>query len=121
MVFDVSARREMNSRAKTSYHQSSSSCTNGWYTTGYFTPVESDYKSIRTKTVNVQGYGSVTLNKAFLKQVTIEGFGKTKEGWYISCSPETPHWYITKAPLDELDNELVSGQNCCCRLQSYTF
>lgn len=82
---------------------------------------KSDYKSIRTKTVNVQGYGSVTLNKAFLKQVTIEGFGKTKEGWYISCSPETPHWYITKAPLDELDNELVSGQNCCCRLQSYTF
>jgi hypothetical protein len=34
-----------------------STCTGGWYITSYFRPLESDYKSVRTKTVNVQGYG----------------------------------------------------------------
>jgi 3D (Asp-Asp-Asp) domain-containing protein len=90
-----------------------SNCTNGWHITAYFTPLESDYKSTRMKTLNVEGYGKVTLNDAFLKQVVIEGFGKTKEGWYISYWTVGPHWHRTEAdkgPLDELDNKLVIGQ-----------
>jgi hypothetical protein len=57
-------------------------CTTGWYITGYFTPVEFDYGDSKRR-IFVEGTGSKSYPSDFLDAVKKEGWGKTKEGFYI--------------------------------------
>jgi 3D (Asp-Asp-Asp) domain-containing protein len=81
-------------------------CSEGWYITGYFTPIETDYSGA-SETVFIDGVGSDTFNSAFLSDVRIEGWGKTRYGWYIGYYSST--WHKSNAPLDSADHPLVDG------------
>ncbi len=80
-------------------------CSTGWYVTGYFTPVESDYTGA-TQAVTVAGK-SYTFNAAFLKTVKTEGWGKTTMGKYIGYYDNS--WHFASSPLDAYDHPLSTS------------
>ena len=80
-------------------------CTNGWYITGYFTPIESDYTGVM-QTVHV-GKTSYSFNAAFLTTIKTEGWGKTHLGNYIGFYDNV--WHFANAPLDANDTPLSSN------------
>lgn len=57
-------------------------CSQGWTLTGYFTPVEKDFSGT-ADFVHVNGVGEESFAEAFLKAVKMEGWGKTRHGWYL--------------------------------------
>jgi 3D (Asp-Asp-Asp) domain-containing protein len=66
------------------------SCSGGWNVTGYFSPVESDYVNngynqtiVLYSIDNSEPAISRSFNSEFLKDVHIEGWGKTNENTYI--------------------------------------
>jgi 3D (Asp-Asp-Asp) domain-containing protein len=81
------------------------SCTSGWYITGYFAPVESDYpkKTIKLK-IDGKNY---KFRKDFVKEVKIEGWGKTLSGKYLGWYNKTFH--LGGIPVDSLGNHLKVG------------
>lgn len=82
-------------------------CSNDWHITGYYTPVEEDYTTKERRTVKVKGVGKQSFNKDFIRQVQIEGWGKTKKGWYLGYYSRA--WHKSHAPLDANGNELEVG------------
>ena len=57
-------------------------CSQGWTLTGYFTPVEKDFSGT-ADFVHVNGVGEESFAEAFLKAVKMEGWGRTRHGWYL--------------------------------------
>ncbi|EGP93685.1 3D domain-containing protein [Nitrosarchaeum koreense] len=80
-------------------------CTDGWYVTGYFLPLESDYSS-NVAPVNIDGewYG---FSIDFLNEVKIQGWGKTSFGDFLGWDEQK--YYLNSVPLDANDNELIIG------------
>jgi hypothetical protein len=74
-----------------------STCSKGWYITGYFNPRETDYSG-KLRPVNVTGVGVVMLNRQFMRHVNIEGMGYTRFGWVIAGQHAGNY---TKAPFPE--------------------
>ncbi len=72
-------------------------CSNRWMITGYFTPIEKDYNGRVRKTIKVTRVGKLTFSKTFLKTVKMEGWGKTKTGWYLGFYSKK--WHKSKSPL----------------------
>jgi 3D (Asp-Asp-Asp) domain-containing protein len=60
-------------------------CSTGWELTGYFTPLEKDYSGA-TESVKVTGLGTEAFAGSFLKNVRMEGWGRTRFGWYLGYS-----------------------------------
>jgi membrane-bound lytic murein transglycosylase len=58
------------------------SCTNRWRITGYYTPEESDFHGEQEQ-INISGRGPDTFPSEFLKGVRMEGWGKTRYGWFL--------------------------------------
>lgn len=81
-------------------------CSGGWYITGYFTPVETDYSG-PTSSVNVEGVGTYSFYNSFLTTVRTEGWGKTRFGWYVGYY--SGGWHKSNAPLDSTGNALIDG------------
>jgi len=79
-------------------------CSTGWYVTGYFTPVESDYTGA-TETITVQKK-QYTFTSSFLKEVKMEGWGKTHLGNYIGHYDDA--WHFANAALDAHDKPLAT-------------
>lgn len=82
-----------------------SSCSKGWYVTGYFIPVESDY---------VEGFTNVLVDGEknhyktdFLNDVKIEGWGRTHNGDYLGWYDNSFH--LNDSPLDFFGNSLEAG------------
>ncbi|MCE9653383.1 MAG: murein transglycosylase [Nitrosarchaeum sp.] len=80
-------------------------CSNGWYITGYFLPIETDYSSnsnpimIDKKWYNFQA--------DFLDEVKIQGWGKTTSGDYLGW--DHGKFSLNSIPLDSNGNKLVVG------------
>lgn len=81
------------------------SCSDGWYVTGYFVPVEIDYGD---------NFISVIIDekprefrKDFVDTVKIEGWGKTVSGDYLGWYDDSFH--ISKTALDQNGEPLVAG------------
>jgi len=80
-------------------------CTQGWYVTGYFTPLESDYNG---KLVKIKAEGTtLKAKKDFVKAVKIEGWGKLTSGKYLGWYDKKFH--LSDNPLDSVGNPLVVG------------
>lgn len=79
-----------------------SDCTPGWYITGYFTPHESDYSDSPVP-VTVEG-ATYQLREDFVKEVKVEGWGKTVSGKYVGWYGGSFH--LSNFPLDSLGNNL---------------
>ena len=84
-----------------------SQCSDNWYITGYYTPVESDFSSRARQAVRVKGLGRLSFKKDFIYQVKIEGWGKTRHGWYLGYYSKA--WHKSDAPLDAKGRALVVG------------
>jgi 3D (Asp-Asp-Asp) domain-containing protein len=81
-------------------------CSTGWYITGYFTPIETDYSGV-TSSVYVEGVGTYSFYNTFLTTIQTEGWGKTRFGWYLGYYSNS--WHKSNAPLDSAGNALVDG------------
>jgi 3D (Asp-Asp-Asp) domain-containing protein len=85
-------------------------CSDGWRITGYFTPVETDYRSAETRPVDIKNVGTMSFNSDFLRTVFDEekgfgeGWGKTRFGWYIGNYNGA--WHKADAPLDANNSPL---------------
>ena len=89
-------------------------CSDGWRITGYYTPVETDFKDGDMREVEVYGARGETFkesfNAEFLKVVFDdnegfgEGWGKTRFGWYIG--EYRGRWHKADAALDASDHPL---------------
>ena len=85
-------------------------CSDGWRITGYFTPIESDYRSAEMREVEIDGVGKQSFNEEFLRVVFDEsqgfgeGWGKTRFGWYLGNYNN--RWHKSTEPLDANDTVL---------------
>ncbi len=82
-------------------------CSSQWHVTGYFTPVEVDYSQSELSQVHIERFGKSIHSKAFLKAVKIEGWGRTKDGWYLGRFSNK--WHKSKQPLNSIGKPLQTG------------
>ena len=90
-----------------SYAAHEEACSAQWQVTGYFTPVEKDYPQTERTSIKVEGFGESTHASAFLKVVMVEGWGKTRDGWYLGRFSNK--WHKSKKPLNALGKALDVG------------
>ena len=81
------------------------SCSDGWYVTGYYTCTEEEFTGQPTS-VNVSGAGQDSFPSDFLSAVRMEGWGRTRHGWFLGW---TGRWIKGPAPLNALGQPLQSG------------
>jgi 3D (Asp-Asp-Asp) domain-containing protein len=84
---------------------STSQQASGWYVTGYFTPVESDYGG-SNETISVDGEW-YDANTNFLYAVETQGWGRTNMGYYIGWFNDG--WHFSDVPLDANNRPLLVG------------
>jgi 3D (Asp-Asp-Asp) domain-containing protein len=82
-------------------------CSSKWRVTGYFTPVELDYSQSEQAQISIEKMGTSFHSAAFLKAVKIEGWGKTKEGWYLGRFSNK--WHKSDYPLNSIGKPLKTG------------
>ena len=87
------------------YAQQFTSCSDGWYVTGYFIPVEKDY-SDKSITINI-GETQREFREDFVNAIKIEGWGKTLSGDYLGWYDYSFH--INETALDQNGQPLVVG------------
>jgi 3D (Asp-Asp-Asp) domain-containing protein len=90
-----------------SYASHEESCSSKWHVTGYFTPLEVDYPQADKIKINIEKLGESVHATAFLKAVMIEGWGKTKAGWYLGRFSNK--WHRSKQPLNAMGKPLDVG------------
>ncbi len=81
------------------------SCTDDWYVTGYFVPVEKDY-SDEFIIINI-GETQREFRQDFVDAIKIEGWGKTLSGDYLGWYDNSFH--INETALDQNGQPLVAG------------
>lgn len=79
-----------------------SGCSGGWYITGYFTPIHSDYLG-NYITINAEGE-ELLLRSDFLNTIQTEGWGKISDGKYIGWYGNS--WHLSDNALDSNGNTL---------------
>lgn len=82
-------------------------CSDGWWITAYFTPIESDYTSTGTVTVSTDK-GTRTFYKGFVEEIKIQGSGKTLAGDYLGYWSDSFH--IMGQPLTSSGVPVQVGQ-----------
>lgn len=80
-------------------------CDKGWYITGYFLPIESDYNG-NTVEIKIEDKSYLYKNE-FVNDVKKEGWGRTSEGNYLGWYSNEFH--LNEIPLDSFGNELLVG------------
>lgn len=85
-------------------------CSEGWRITGYYTPIETDFKGTDAREIEIRGVGKESFNTEFLRTIFDddkgygEGWGKTRFGWYLGNY--AGRWHKADAPLDANDHPL---------------
>jgi 3D (Asp-Asp-Asp) domain-containing protein len=90
-----------------SFANHDSACSPKWKVTGYFTPIEIEYPQSRQTQISVEKIGRSIHSSEFLDAVKIEGWGKTKEGWYLGRFSNK--WHKSKHPLNSIGKPLRTG------------
>lgn len=87
------------------YDAEDKNCEEGWYITGYFLPIESDYNGNKIE-IKIEEK-SHTFQNDFVNDVKTEGWGRTNDsnylGWY------SDEFHLNEFPLDSFGNELLVG------------
>ena len=84
-----------------------SSCSEGWYVTGYYVPRE-DEKPSEPEQIEVQRLGNMSFSQEFLDEVRTEGWGITRFGWALGSYGGAWH-RSDSGPLDAAGKPLVEG------------
>ncbi|NOS62272.1 MAG: murein transglycosylase [Nitrosarchaeum sp.] len=80
-------------------------CSDGWYITGYFLPIEINYSS-KMIPILIDGK-AYSFKNDFVNEVKIQGWGKTISGEYLGSYDGKFHF--NSIPLDSLGNNLAVG------------
>ena len=80
-------------------------CSGGWMVTGYFTASEDQYHGPMVP-IDVDGQGTISFPADFIKHVMIEGWGKTRFGWYLGWDH---HWLSGAGALNAIGGLLKRG------------
>ena len=84
-----------------------SSCSDGWYITGYYVPQENELPG-DAEQVEVKNVGSLSFSREFLSETRTEGWGITRFGWALGYY--SSEWHRSDAgPLDAAGNLLTDG------------
>jgi len=79
-------------------------CSDGWRITGYFTAIETDYKTEPMTEIDIKDVGKMSFNADFVRIVFDEeqgfgeGWGRTRFGWYLGNYDGA--WHRSNDPLD---------------------
>jgi len=82
-------------------------CSENWKITGYYSPIEADFPFEKNASVMVQKQGRIPFNATFLKEVKLEGWGRTRYGWYLGYFSKK--WHKSANPLDARGKNLELG------------
>jgi len=82
-------------------------CSENWKITGYYSPIEADFPFEKNASVMVQKQGRIHFNATFLKEVKLEGWGRTRYGWYLGYFSKK--WHRSATPLDARGKNLELG------------
>ena len=84
-----------------------SSCSDGWYITGYYVPREDELPG-DTEQISVERVGDLSFSQKFLSETRTEGWGITRFGWALGYY--SGGWHRSDAgPLDASGKPLVDG------------
>lgn len=84
-----------------------STCSDGWYITGYYVPRE-DELSDTAEQIEVERVGTLGFSQKFLEVTRTEGWGITRFGWALGYY--SGGWHRSDAgPLDASGNLLKEG------------
>lgn len=84
-----------------------SSCSEGWYITGYYVPREDELPGA-TEEIYVERAGNFDFSQAFLNETRTEGWGVTRFGWALGYYSGGWHRSDT-GPLDASGKLLTDG------------
>jgi 3D (Asp-Asp-Asp) domain-containing protein len=87
--------------------QSKLDCNDSWKITGFYTPIESDFLSLNKSNIKLKSGARHSLNADFLKVVKMEGWGRTRFGWYLGFYSK--QWHRRNKPLNAKGKPLVIG------------
>lgn len=91
----------------TAQTQSKSTCSEGWYVTGYYIPREDELPS-DTQEISVERVGNLSFSQEFLNETRTEGWGITRFGWALGYY--SGGWHRSDAgALDASGNLLSEG------------
>ena len=84
-----------------------SSCSDGWYITGYYVPREDELPGTPEE-IEVERVGNLSFSQEFLSETRTEGWGITRFGWALGYY--AGGWHRSDSgPLDASGNLLVDG------------
>ena len=84
-----------------------SSCSEGWYITGYFVPREEELPG-DAEQIEVERQGNLSFSEEFLDHTRTEGWGITRFGWALGYYGG--RWHRSDSgPLDASGKPLVDG------------
>jgi 3D (Asp-Asp-Asp) domain-containing protein len=84
--------------ACTSLFNLSDQCSDDWKITGFYTPKENENLSNTTHRINVHKVGQLSFSSKFIAAVKVEGWGKTRFGWYLGYYAN--RWHKSSTPLN---------------------
>jgi len=87
--------------------QGQSTCSEGWYITGYYVPREDELPDT-TEQITVERFGDISFSKKFLNETRTEGWGVTRFGWALGYYSNGWHRSDSGA-LDASGNPLTVG------------
>lgn len=87
--------------------QGQSTCSDGWYITGYYVPREDELPDT-TEQITVERVGDISFSQKFLNEIRTEGWGITRFGWALGYYSNGWHRSDASA-LDASENPLTVG------------
>lgn len=87
--------------------QSKLGCDDRWKITGFYTPIESDFSNPNKSTIKLKSGTRQAFSADFLKAVRIEGWGRTRFGWYLGYYSK--QWHRSNKPLNAKGRPLLIG------------
>lgn len=81
-------------------------CSENWKTTGFYTPVET-MNGNKNETIQITPSSTKKFDSSFLKKVKVEGWGKTRFGWYLGYYNN--RWHRSNYPLNAKGKPLKLG------------
>jgi len=87
--------------------QGQSTCSDGWYITGYYVPREDELPDT-SEQITVERVGDISFSQKFLTEIRTEGWGITRFGWALGYYSNG--WHRSDAgALDASGNPLTVG------------
>ncbi|HEY0765536.1 MAG TPA: 3D domain-containing protein [Pyrinomonadaceae bacterium] len=96
-----------NLRANDDQNRGQSTCSEGWYVTGYYVPREDELPDTEVQ-IDVERVGTLGFSQKFISETRTEGWGITRFGW--SLGYYSGGWHRSDAgPLDASGKLLTEG------------